>query len=216
VEKKKRIRRTKQELIASGYYKDKAEKAKKPKIRHRRTKQELIASGYYKDKNKDIKETSNVKVVQKHSRDKYKITKGTTEKTEMKQIENISVERSIESVDNVLNKKVELSSNAFKTCSMTAETLSERQINKAKEQGLENWEHDLRNDYERGNIVYYVEINPYCHTKELIDCKVRTVYAKSMICTIEDGECRVIGIEDIDKVFATKKDATRCYKHISV
>jgi hypothetical protein len=51
MEKKKRIRRTKQELIASGYYKDKAEKAKKPKIRHRRTKQELIASGYYNDKN---------------------------------------------------------------------------------------------------------------------------------------------------------------------
>lgn len=215
MEKKKRHRRTHEELIASGYYKDKAEKAKKPQIRHRKTKQELIASGYYKDKNKDIKETPDVKVV-KHNRDKYKITKGTTEKTETKQIQNISVERSIESVDNVLNKKVELSNNGFKTCSITAETLSERQINKAKEQGLENWEHDLRNDYERGNIVYYVEINSYCHTKELIDCKVRTVYAKSMICTIEDGECRVIGIEDIDKVFATKKDANHYYKHIKI
>lgn len=214
MEKKKKHRRTREELIAAGYYKDKAEKAKKPQTRHRRTKAELIADGYYK--NKGIKEAPNVKAIQKHSRDKYKIIKGTTEKTETKQIKNISVERSIESVDNVLNKKVELSSNAFKTCSMTAETLSERQINKAKEQGLENWEHDLRNDYERGNIVYYVEINPYCHTKELIDCKVRTVYAKSMICTIEDGECRVIGIEDIDKVFATKKDANHYYKHIRI
>lgn len=208
MEKKKRIRRTREQLIASGYYKDKAEKAKKPQTRHRRTRAELIASGYYKDKNKDIKETPNVNVVQKHNRDKYRITKDKVKKTE------ISVERSVEPVDSALNKKAELSNNVFKSLSMTSETLSERQIQKAKEQGLDNWEYDLRNDYERGNIVYYVEVNPYCHTKELIDCKVRTVYAKSMICTIEDGECRVIGIEDIDKVFITKKDAMRYYKHI--
>lgn len=216
MEKKKRIRRTREQLIAAGYYKDKAEKAKKPQIRHRRTKQELIASGYYKDKDKYIKDTPDVNTVQKHSRDKYRVTKDKAEKTETKHIINVSVNRSIESVDSVLTERVELSNNGFKTCSMTAETLSERQIQKAKEQGLDNWEYDLRNDYERGNIVYYVEVNPYCHTKELIDCKVRTVYAKSMICTIEDGECRVIGIEDIDKVFVTKKDAARCYKHIRI
>lgn len=156
-----------------------------------------------KDKYKILKSTKQPKI--KHRRTKKQLIAAGYYDNKDKKSNSISAKQ--KNADN---------ENAFKSHSMTAETLSERQINKAKEQGLKNWEHDLRNDYERGNIVYYVEINPYCHTKELIDCKVRTVYAKSMICTIEDGECRVIGIEDIDKVFATKKDANHYYKHIRI
>ena len=132
VDKPKRVRRTKAELIAAGYYdKDHQNKGKNPKIDPQ----------------------NNGKV----------INPKTTNKDDSR------VDRS----------------HLFKSTSLTVDQLSEQQIARAKERGDENWESDFRNDYESGQRIYYVEINPLCHTKEILELYVGTVYSKVMICWVD-------------------------------
>lgn len=176
--KPKRIRRTKSELIAEGYYdknKDKPKpKAKVDKIRVRRTKAQLIADGYYDNKNKGEKEK------------------------------------------NVQTAKVKDNCQLFTSSGMSVDQVSEKAIKKAKEQGKENWEQDFRNDYEQGQKIYYVEINDLCHTKELLELYIGTVYSKIMIAWVDRGEAHTIGIEDTDKIFREEKEAKKYYQKVRV
>ena len=142
----------------------------KPK-RVRRTKAQLIADGYY-DKNKGAKNES--------------------------------------------SEKPKDNSQLFVSSSFSAEQMSEKAIQKAKEQGKENWEHDFRNDYEQGQKIYYVEINDLCHTKELLELYVGTVYSKVMIAWVDRGEAHTIGIEDEDKIFREEKEAKKYYQKVRV
>lgn len=174
--KPKRIRRTKSELIAAGYYdknKDKP-KAKVDKIRVRRTKAQLIADGYYDNKNKGEKEK------------------------------------------NVQTAKVKDNCQLFTSSGMSVDQVSEKAIKKAKEHGKENWEQDFRNDYEQGQKIYYVEINDLCHTKELLELYIGTVYSKIMIAWVDRGEAHTIGIEDVDKIFREEKEAKKYYQKVKV
>lgn len=170
--KPKRVRRTRAELIAAGYY-DKKDKPKveAPKVRVRRTKAQLIADGYY-DKNKGVK--------------------------------------------NETSTKLKDSGQLFVSSSFSAEQISEKAIQKAKEQGKENWEQDFRNDYEQGQKIYYVEINDLCHTKELLELYVGTVYSKVIIAWVDRGEAHTIGIEDADKIFREEKEAKKYYQKVRV
>ena len=154
----------------------------KPK-RVRRTKAELIAAGYY-DKNKNkTKSTVKAKEIKTETRGK--------------------------------NKDADRS-HSFTSRSMSIEQVSERAIQKAKERGDENWEQDFRNDYEQGQKIYYVEINELCHTKELLELYVGTVYSKVMICWVDRGEAHTIGIEDADKIFRDEKEAKKYYAKVRV
>ena len=184
---KTRHRRTKQELIAAGYYDNRQKCDKKVQIdtqnvdkpkRIRRTREQLIADGYYDNKDKKSNSTS---------------------------VNSISAKQ--KNADN---------GNAFKSHSMTVEEVSERQIQKAKERGDENWESDFRNDYEYGQRIYYVEINPLCHTKEVLELYVGTVYAKTMIAWVEKGEAHPISIEDADKIFREEKEAKKYYSKVRI
>lgn len=184
---KTRHRRTKQELIAAGYYNNRQKCDKKIQIdtqnvdkpkRIRRTRKQLIADGYYDNKDKKSNSTS---------------------------VNSISAKQ--KNADN---------GNAFKSHSMTVEEVSERQIQKAKERGDENWESDFRNDYEYGQRIYYVEINPLCHTKEVLELYVGTVYAKTMIAWVEKGEAHPISIEDADKIFREEKEAKKYYSKVRI
>ena len=140
----------------------------KPK-RVRRTKAELIAAGYYnKDKTKEIK-------VETKEKDR---------------------------------------SHLFTSGSMSIDKASEIAIKKAKERGDENWEQDFRNDYEKGQKIYYVEINEFCHTKEVLELYVGTVYSKVMIGWVDKGEAHIIGIEDADKIFREEKEAKKYYSKV--
>lgn len=152
----------------------------KPK-RVRRTKTELIAEGYYeKDKTKPTVKAKEIKTE----------TKG----------KNKDADRS----------------HLFTSRSMSTEQVSERAIEKAKERGDENWEQDFRNDYEQGQKIYYIEINELCHTKELLELYVGTVYSKVMIAWIDKGEAHTIGIEDADKIFKNEKEARKYYSKVRV
>lgn len=120
------------------------------------------------------------------------------------------------SVNSTSAKQNANNGNAFKSHSMTVEEVSERQIQKAKERGDENWESDFRNDYEYGQRIYYVEINPLCHTKEVLELYVGTVYAKTMIAWVEKGEAHPISMEDADKIFREEKEARKYYAKVRI
>jgi hypothetical protein len=152
----------------------------KPK-RVRRTKAELIAAGYY-DKDK-TQPTVKVKEV----------------KTETK-AKNKDADRT----------------HLFIKGGKSIDEVSTQAIQKAQERGEVNWEQDFRNDYEQGQKIYYVEINELCHTKELLELYVGTVYSKVMICWIDRGESHHIGIKDADKIFREEKEAKKYYSKVRV
>ena len=155
----------------------------KPK-RVRRTKSELIAAGYYdKDKSKTKTKAKEVKVETKETKGK--------------------------------NKDADRS-HLFRQGGMSIDQYSTQAIEKAKERGDENWEHDFRNDYEQGQKIYYVEINELCHTKELLELYVGTVYSKVMICWVDRGESHSIGMDDADKIFKDEKEARKYYAKVRV
>ena len=152
----------------------------KPK-RVRRTKAELIAAGYYdKDKTKPTVKVKEVKTE----------TKG----------KNKDADRS----------------HLFTQGGKTIEQVSTQAIQKAQERGDANWEQDFRNDYEQGQKIYYVEINELCHTKELLELYVGTVYSKVMICWVDRGESHSIGMDDADKIFKDEKEARKYYSKVRV
>ena len=153
----------------------------KPK-RVRRTRAELIAEGYYDDK------------------PKAKIVKPKETKAESKETKNKDIDRS----------------HLFVSGSMGEEKVSDIMINKAKEQGKENWEQDFRNDYEKGQKIYYVEINDLCHTKELLELYIGTVYSKVIIAWVDRGESHTIGMDDADKIFRDEKEARKYYQKVRV
>ena len=104
----------------------------------------------------------------------------------------------------------------FVSSSLSSDKISEQAILKAKEQNKDNWEQDFRNDYEKGQKIYYVEINELCHTKELLELYVGTVYSKIMIAWVDRGEAHTIGIEDADKIFREEKEAKKYYSKVRV
>ena len=107
-------------------------------------------------------------------------------------------------------------SHLFTQGGMSIEEYSTQSIQKAQERGDENWEHDFRNDYEKGQKIYYVEINELCHTKEILELIVGTVYSKVMICWVDRGESHSIGVEDADKIFKEEKEAKKYYQKVRV
>ena len=140
----------------------------KPK-RVRRTKAQLIADGYY-------------------------------DKGEKKETKNKDIDRS----------------HLFNRGSLGEDEVSENMIKRAKVRGLENWEQDFRNDYEKGQKIYYVEINDLCHTKELLELYVGTVYSKVIIAWVDRGESHTIGIDNADKIFRDEKEAKKYYQKVKV
>lgn len=155
------------------------EQPKKKRIR--RTREQLIAVGYYnKDKTKPIVKTKDIK-------------------TETKE-KNKDADRS----------------HLFAQGGMSIDQYSTQAIEKAKERGDENWEQDFRNDYESGQKIYYVEINELCHTKEVLELYVGTVYSKVIIAWVDRGESHSIGIEDADKIFREEKEAKKYYSKVRV
>lgn len=137
--------------------------------RIRRTKSQLIAEGYY-DKNKTSKETQK------------------------------NIDRS----------------NLFYSMSLTEEQVSDKFIQRAKDMNKENWEQDFRNDFEKGQKIYYVKVNDLCHSKELLELYVGTVYSKILVCWEDRGASYSIGIDDMDKIFREEKEARKYYQKVRI
>ena len=148
------------------------EQPKKKRIR--RTRKQLIADGYYDKKTTAIKvETPKIK---------------------------INTDRS----------------SLFYSMSLTEEQVSDKYIQRAKEMGKENWEQDFRNDFEKGQKIYYVKVNELCHSKELLELYVGTVYSKILVCWEDRGASYSIGIDDMDKIFREEKEAKKYYQKVRI
>lgn len=156
------------------------------KKRMRRTREQLIADGYYDKKNNQ----NNGKKAQINNQNNGKEKKATPKATD--------------------------NSHLFTSQGLSIEQLSDRYIQSAKERGDENWEQDFRNDYEKGQKIYYVKINNLCHSKELLELYVGTIYSKVMVCWEDKGASYSIGIDDIDKIFLTEKEAKKYYQKVRV
>ena len=180
----------------------KIEQPKKKRIR--RTREQLIADGYYDKKNNQNKGEN--KSINLQNNDKPKRHRRT----------KLEIELARKQTETKGKNKDADRSHLFTQGGKTVEQISTQAIQKAKERGDENWEQDFRNDYEQGQKIYYVEINELCHTKELLELYVGTVYSKVMIAWVEKGESHTIGIEDADKIFREEKEARKYYSKVRV
>ena len=91
------------------------------------------------------------------------------------------------------------------------------EIEKAKLKGLENPDFDFRNFYEKGQIIYYIQIlNMGINTKELKKLKIRTIYPRMIVCSEEKACCQCIDYNEKDLIFDTQRDADAVYKTINL
>ena len=181
----------------------KIEQPKKKRIR--RTREQLIADGYYDKKNNQNKgENQSINLQNNGKPKRHRRTK-------------LEIELALKQAENLKGKNKDADrTHLFTQGGKTIEQVSTQAIQKAKERGDENWEHDFRNDYEQGQKIYYVEINELCHTKEVLELIVGTVYSKIMICWVDRGESHSIGVEDADKIFREEKEARKYYAKVRV
>ena len=94
--------------------------------------------------------------------------------------------------------------------SHTQEEASEHMIQRAKERGDKDWEFDFRNEYAKGQTIWFVEVSNKCRSKEVLELHVGTVYSKFIIGYVDKGEAHHISVEDADRVFFNERDAKLC------
>lgn len=157
----------------------------------------------------------NESTLAKMSLDKYKINHQNDGKNTSNDHQNDGKSKVKTKETKIQSKDVDRS-HLFNKSSLGEDEVSDNMIKRAKERGLENWEQDFRNDYEKGQKIYYVEINDLCHTKELLELYVGTVYSKVMIAWIDRGEAHTIGIDNADKIFRDEKEARKYYQKVRV
>lgn len=181
----------------------KIEQPKKKRIR--RTREQLIADGYYDKKNNQNKgENQSINLQNNGKPKRHRRTK-------------LEIELAREQTENLKGKNKDADrSHLFTQGGKTVEQISTQAIQKAQERGDANWEQDFRNDYEKGQKIYYVKINNLCHSKELLELYVGTIYSKVMVCWEDKGASYSIGIDDIDKIFFTEKEARKYYQKVRV
>lgn len=73
---------------------------------------------------------------------------------------------------------------------------------------------DLRNDFRKGQIVYYVFENRLTHTAESLEVSLTTIYPQNAIGINTSGYSVVIPYNDIDNVFEIPIKAERKLKEI--
>lgn len=99
----------------------------------------------------------------------------------------------------------------------TLEDICDEQIQQAIDEGREDAYEDLRNDFERGNIVYLVDYNPLMQTLTQYSLQVFTVYAKVVVCynMKGNGEFICFSLKDSKQcVFKDPRDARTYYNKL--
>lgn len=111
-------------------------------------------------------------------------------------------------------KKKKNSNESFMGFGLTTEQICDNMLKEAKLYELENPYFDFRNDYERGEIIYYVYRNKITKTVSLKELKVSTVYPRAVIGYQDKGEAICVDYTDRDYVFRTPKEAEKCLKSV--
>lgn len=111
-------------------------------------------------------------------------------------------------------KKKKNSDELFVGFGLTTEQICDNMLKEAKLYELENPYFDYRNDYERGEIIYYVYRNRITKTASLKELKVSTVYPRAVVGYQDKGEAICIDYTDKDYIFETPKEAEKCLKSV--
>ena len=88
------------------------------------------------------------------------------------------------------------------------------EIEKAHYLSKENPDFDYRRFYQDGDFVYLVRHYPKLQIKELIYMRLRTIYARSMVGTVEKQYCQCVEYCDRDNVFYGKQEALDYFNSI--
>lgn len=70
--------------------------------------------------------------------------------------------------------------------------------------------------YAKGENIYYVSVNDWIGTKELVELKIRTIYPRTIIGYEDNAGCHVIGYNNKDRIFRDKGEAQQYVKTIKV
>ena len=75
---------------------------------------------------------------------------------------------------------------------------------------------DFRDYYCKGDYIYFVNVNEFIGSKELLELRLRTIYPRMMVGHLETSECYTIGVNDSEKVFRDKELANAYLKNMKV
>lgn len=97
---------------------------------------------------------------------------------------------------------------------VTTDEVCEQMLQQAYKDNLENPSFDFRLDYEKGQILYYIDYNKICGTIEVVQIKVNSIYPRTLIGYVDGGEAYCIDYEQRDLIFEFPKDAEKKMKQM--
>lgn len=75
-------------------------------------------------------------------------------------------------------------------------------------------DYDFRDNFEKGQTIYFVNINYLTGAKIIYKLTVGTIYKKLLIAYVNRGHAVLIGPEDIQYIFDNKQEAEECLNKI--
>lgn len=99
---------------------------------------------------------------------------------------------------------------------------AEQIINELKEKPKEKEEtdkypgFDFNDSYVKGQTIFYVRVHEAIGVKDVLELKLRTIYPKMLVGSLDKGACYCIGPESSDMVFISRKDAVDAYNNINI
>lgn len=100
---------------------------------------------------------------------------------------------------------------------MTHDEFCEKELQEAHEKGFEDPDFDFRQEYFKGQQIYYVRIfRTRIREKRIIPLKVRTVYPRSIVGCEDKGQCVCMGYQERDQIFRNIVDANAYYDTIDL
>lgn len=99
---------------------------------------------------------------------------------------------------------------------MNLEEFCEYELEQAKLMGKPEPDFDFRNEYFKGQKVYFVRIIESLGEKSVIELVLRTIYPRMMVGSEQKTGCHCIGYNMRDQVFLTQKDAAAYYDSVQI
>ena len=116
---------------------------------------------------------------------------------------------------NSATEKVEMTKESVNSMK-TMEQICEEQLEKAKRENYPQPDFDYRNDYFKGQSIYYIKVNELCGKKEIIELKISSVYPRLIIGYEDRGMSHCIGFDESDMIFFTLSECEQVFKNLVV
>lgn len=97
----------------------------------------------------------------------------------------------------------------------TFEEFCERDIQRAHEKNLPEPDYDFRNEYVKGQRIYYVNMTThFVNEKQLLNLTIRTIYPRMIVAVEEKSMCHCIGYNQRHDIFVDYLAAKQRYEAI--